>query len=176
MAKTKVIVRTPETDRKVIEIPTKLTDLTDYVPPVAMARCGIYDDAAAWFAADADAIYGPTDPVPFPKTNYNVGCTIAGGTITVPNTGMYIITVVFTWVDWGGTASHPAPTPATRTVLLLAGSQSFPTQSSGNNDGGTFIVSLTAGDTVHVSATQTMALGTESGNWTGSLALLQVAP
>lgn len=170
-----VIVRTPETDRKLLEIPTKLSDLTDkdgnaITEVVGLARLTAGTKVPGSTFRDTSVAF-QFDDWPIEK---NV-TTVKGGFV-VPAAGLYMVAVNVDWVR-GGTIAAPnaPPTAASRTSVVLINDDTTSAyvldKSDFNNgvtfirakDSGTFTIPLEAGDSVKVYLSWDSSIDTTSG-------------
>lgn len=182
-----VIMRTPETDRKKVEIPTLLTDLTDYADGICTGKMlitYITDDTPDYNGiciAGGTAAFGVGDAVTgTPSTQVysnetNVTEATSGFVVTVPGTFMVTFYVQF------GTALPPmgggcvAPPESERQVFLMVNGSpvAVATPSLAFYDSGFALITLAADDLVEIS----ISVGaTGGGIISAQLSLAKVAP
>lgn len=155
-----VIVRTPETDRKLLEIPDRVSDLTNddgeqVVEVVGLAKLTAGTEVAGNTFMDSFVEF-PFDDWPLEK---NV--TRVDGGFQVPASGLYMISANVDWVR-GGTISSPddPPVAASRLgALVVNGTDIYPLDKTDYilglsvgraRDSGSLTLPLEAGDTVQV--------------------------
>lgn len=155
-----IIVRTPETDRKLVEIPERLGDLRDpdgvsIVEVVGLARLIAGTEVSGSLFRDTPAAF-PFDDWPLMR---NV--TVVEGGFTVTAAGLYMVNVNVDWVT-GGTIPAPDPPPIAAARLsaviindsaeqyLLDKADYTVGTSKRGRDSGTFTLPLEAGDSVKV--------------------------
>jgi len=146
----RVIVRTPETDRKLITIPTSLADLSD--TPTGKAYYVGDGNAAIPNGFDVD--------VPCPSSSDLVEMSADGTGLVISTAALYLVTFSISWANGpliGPMVGWQAPTPANRRVsLYVNGAYVAAAQTSSvvvGTDAGSIIIRLAAGDTVRVHAT-----------------------
>ena len=168
------ILRAPETDRKKVLVPTRLSDLTDYADSIAHGKAVTETDAVVTPGAAAAAIaLGTTSEL------RNV---VASGNGLAPEVaGLFLITFSVLWFSpLGGTyAGTVAPPPAQRIVdVYVNGAYLATATASGFTDGndiGTVIARLAANDVVEVYAANNAGAGT--GTYThAELFIAKLAP
>ena len=144
-----VIVRTPETDRKLITIPTSLADLSDT------------PTGKAYYEGDGNSAIpnGFNVDVPCPSSSDLVEMSADGTGLVISTAALYLVTFSISW--WtplaGPMVGWQAPTPANRDVsLYVNGTRVAAAQTSSvvvGTDAGSTVIRLAAGDTVRVRAT-----------------------
>lgn len=150
----KFVVRTPETDRKVILVPQKLADLTDYSVngPVAGVGSSSKDVSVA-------SGLSPT-AFTFDAGTSLVNCTFDGSYLIPTYGGLFNLSVVNSWLTSGG-ASLPSPSTVQRGMLLTVNGagvtalySTYATLGGTSVDNGTITYRLNAGDRLGLSAFQ----------------------
>lgn len=151
-----VIVRTPETDRKLIEIPTGISDLDDPAGTritVVTALARLVDEVAGSGFRDVSA------PVPFDFWDSENNVTRVTGGFVVGAAGLYIINAEANWesVSFGPSAgNHPNEASRASAVVVNGTDYYFLNKSdygaggafARGKDAGTQVLSLAEGDEV----------------------------
>lgn len=166
----KVIVRTPETDRYGLSVPTLLTDLTDYGTSFATGAASSSSGATCYTAA------GGLSPLPMGVTSElaNVVGIPYGLRPTVP--GLFLITLNIRWgavlPPVGGGCAMPG-TDRQSLVYVNGAPTGTASHDTAGYDSCTFTLRLAAGDTVEVYVDAGAAGG---GFILATLHLVKVAP
>ncbi len=168
----KYILRAPETDRKGVDVPTLLTDLTDYADSIAHGKAVStpyhnVGNTGAYLTVNLDTA----------SELINVTSDAVG--LTVGKDGLYLILASTTWLI-GGTI--PGPTPRASTLLrhsavTVNGVASGTLTNAPTDDGvdaGSFLLRLAAANYVTITAASTD--GTSEGRLIGSISLTKIAP
>ena len=166
------ILRSPETDRKKVLVPTALTDLTDYAASVCSGN--VISSAATHVGSS-----GALTPVPADTASSLVQCVQSGNGIKVLVGGLFLIVAKTSWSKGGiPAAPTPAPSPALRTSVCYGGSGGQFTNSgvAGGTDICQYVTRLAAGDVVEVAASSTDAASTDGGSVYASIQVVKLAP
>jgi hypothetical protein len=170
----KYIVRTPETDRFGLDVPTKLTDLTDY----AAGQCSGQLERKAYHkvpnGTDYDNVFDTTISLT------NAIAHAEGAQVNVA--GLFLVTYSVVWFTQttGASAGDLSPAVTLRSVTLKQNGSvihSATTAGSANgSDGGTVLVRLAATDFLEVFAKNSDPTANSGASPSAILQFVKVAP
>lgn len=176
------ILRSPETDRKRVEIPNLLTDMNDYASRMAAGRVsatGLPDPMCPLFQQPfATQTYGsPAAELVLPDFDTSsVGVTQGPNGLIVPAAGLYLITAVVGWNSYSancGMSSISPPGPGLAIAYILAGSSASTPLVDGISL--TAILPMEAGDEARISVLNNDSVNTVGPILYASLALARIA-
>ena len=144
----RVVLRAPETDRKIVEIPTSVGDL-DKTP---MGKASYSGDGNSAIPS------GMSAEIPCPTLSESVRMGSDGTGLVISEPGLYLVTYSLEWYTplVGPMVGWVPPNPANRVVALNLNSTPVAYAQASSVvvgvDAGTYIVRCIAGDTLRVFA------------------------
>lgn len=166
----KYVVRTPQTDRQQLDVPTLLTDLDDYVAPTL--PCSGHAAMPASTVAIANGVPNSVASFTFSEL---VNCDVDGGESLLPTTdGLFLLVLKVLWEDRTPFAGIQLCHADVTVNAVTVGTISVSTIDATWSGAGSFVRRLASGDLVGVSFTNGF-LGGEDNDVTFELDIVKLA-